>query len=300
MNEKEESKASVISVLNMKGGVGKTTLTCNLAIELARKGYSVLVVDIDPQFNSTQTLIKYFTGNLELYSEISDNDFTIKNIFYNFGTPSVISQKNTVPISGQNEKIPNIFSLTKDGLSLDLIAGDLHLIVDINASSRDKFGAFFNTNDLRKQYNYILIDCPPTWGELTSVALSTSDYYLIPTTLDDFSTIGISILKDQLMTKIQALTPNTLHCLGVAYTFLTPTTAQDGIARRQKPIKQDVEKFFSEMSQDLKTDVEPFKTIFYRDNSFVGTSAIYKSNEKKPEFALKAIEFTEEVIDRTN
>lgn len=295
-------KANVISILNMKGGVGKTTLTCNLAVELARKNHSVLVVDIDPQFNSTQTLIKYFTSNLALYNQISDNDFTIKSIFDGSQKTTVVSQRESPKIDGQNKDIPSIFTLSKEKTSVDLIAGDLRLIVDINSSSGDKFKAFFNRNKLRKNYEYILIDCPPTWGELTSVALSTSNYYLIPTTLDDFSSIGISILRDQLSSKVDSLEPHALNCLGVAYTFLNKTTAQDGIAMRQRPVKKTVEKFFKDMSQDLHTPVSPFKTLFYRDNRFVASSAIYRDKNnlhKNSEYAVKAAEFADEVIQRT-
>jgi len=295
-------KANLISILNMKAGDGKTTLTCNLAVELARKNHSVLVVDIDPQFNSTQTLIKYFTGNLALYNQISDNGFTIKSIFDSSRPTTVVSQPKSQKIDGQNKEIPSIFTLRKEETSVDLIAGDLRLIVDINAASRDRFQGFFNRKHLRSSYEYILIDCPPTWGELTSVALSTSNYYLIPTTLDDFSSIGISILRDQLSNKVDALEPNTLNCLGVAYTFLNKTTAQDGIARSQKHVKKTVEIFFNNMSKDLHTPVNPFETLFYRDNRFVASSAIYRDEKnlaKNPQYAEKAAEFADEVIQRT-
>lgn len=320
--------ADTISILNMKGGVGKTTVTCNLAVELALKGKKVLVIDVDPQFNSTQTLIKFFTGNLNLYNSIRENDFTITHIFRQHNSHSIVKPSSKKVFPTQNPEVPCIFTLTttipnssildKDTLgtaqstniSIDLIPGDLHLIVDINSQSSDNFKAFFNRNNIRNNYDYILIDCPPTWGQLTSVSLGTSNYYLIPTTLDDFSTIGISILKEQLQNKVDALGANeaSLKCLGVIYTFLNPTSAQGGIANKQKPLKKLVEKLFDEMEKELHTNVSAFDTLIYRDNSLAGESAIYRAlpdqsstkKNKKIDFTTRASEFADEVIDRTS
>lgn len=73
-------KARTISILNMKGGVGKTTISTNLAIELFRKGFKVLLIDIDPQFNSTQSLFKYFS-KISTYFKLRDEGRTITSIF---------------------------------------------------------------------------------------------------------------------------------------------------------------------------------------------------------------------------
>ena len=62
-----------IACINMKGGVGKTTLCVNLAISLVKKGKNVLVVDTDPQFNCSQALIKTYKGNLNSYFDRKDN-----------------------------------------------------------------------------------------------------------------------------------------------------------------------------------------------------------------------------------
>lgn len=317
--------ADTISVLNMKGGVGKTTITCNLAVELALKGKKILVIDVDPQFNSTQTLIKFFTGNLNLYNSIQDKGCTITHIFQQNRIQSIVKdQSHTVnPIPGQNPDIPCVFTLStkipdvlsqdevslKD-ISIDLIPGDLHLIVDINAQATDNFKAFLNKNHIIDNYDYILIDCPPTWGQLTSVSLGTSNYYLIPTTLDDFSSIGISILEEQLQNKVAAMSTdkNRLNCLGVVYTFLNNTTAQEGIANRQKPIKLLVESLYDKMEKELDTDVSAFNTVIYRDNSLVGQSAIYRAlpdqaprkKQKKAELTTRASELADEVISRTS
>ena len=84
--DKEDKKIElhsnpIISVLNMKGGVGKTTITCNLAIEFANMGYKVLVVDVDPQFNSTQALTRFFYNSLDQYFEWQKQRKTLKYIF---------------------------------------------------------------------------------------------------------------------------------------------------------------------------------------------------------------------------
>ena len=65
----------------MKGGVGKTTLSCNIAIELADRGKRVLVIDSDPQFNTTQTLFKFYTNSVDKYNELREEELTIKSIF---------------------------------------------------------------------------------------------------------------------------------------------------------------------------------------------------------------------------
>lgn len=287
-------QTKVISILNMKGGVGKTTLTCNIAVELASKGNKVLVIDSDPQFNTTQTLFKYYTGNVDLYNTLRNNNQTIRTIFTEKSSSGIT--RNNSPIT--NDIIHN-FPDTPEKHGLDIIPGDLRLIVDINSLAADRLKAFFNTRKLRGEYDYILIDCPPTWGELTSISLGVSDYYLIPTKLDDFSTIGITILSEQLTEKIAAGNRNSLLCLGVVYMMLNPTRALSGIGRANVEFKESIEDFYTEMSENVKSQVKAFQTVIYHKQPIATKSIIYKEHsEKYPELETRIEDLVSEIISR--
>lgn len=288
--------ASVISILNMKGGVGKTTLTSNLAVQLSEKGYKVLLIDLDPQFNATQSIFKYAYGNMEEY-------FRLKNELYTISL--VLAEKSSglaqMSAQGKNE-LDVIHKITE---TLHIIPGDLSLVVDTNSTSATRLKGFFNKYKIRNDYNFIIIDCPPTWGTITSIALELSNYYIIPTKLDEFSTIGITILATKLEEFIEAReTP--LYCLGVAYMMVLNSNSKIGIRKDQLVFKQEIENFFvnpfasyESMECRVKSKVIPFDTVIRSYIPISHKSSIYKNHlDKYPKLFISINNIISEIESR--
>lgn len=156
----------VIAVSNQKGGVGKTTLTVNLARILAGRGYKVLVADIDPQGNATKSL------GVQLSDECN-----VLNMF------KEASEEVLVPV----ELSKNLFVLGADRFLAEVGTRPFELVFEF----RERIEA------LKGNYDFVLLDCLPSFGNLQTGAHMSSDYLLIPTTLDDFSVTGI---EEQLKT----------------------------------------------------------------------------------------------------
>lgn len=183
----------VVSVINYKGGVGKTTITANLASELVRRNKRVLVIDLDPQTNLTFSYMK-----VEEWKSTYEKDKTIKYWF-----DSIID--GTKPIPSFKELI-----VTKNGV--DLICSHLGLIdVDIElaaglsaATDRQHRKNFIKTysyikkelTKIGQEYDIVLFDCPPNFSIVTKNALIASDYYIVPAKMDYLSTLGINQLKN--------------------------------------------------------------------------------------------------------
>lgn len=297
--------ATIISILNMKGGVGKTTITTNISVELFNRNERVLVIDVDPQFNSTQTLMKFFEKNLDNYFNLRDQGKTLARVFQSTNQSRGIGNSQLATIKTPAASIihtlsPNNKGNDKGGV-LDIIPGDMGLIVDINDTASDKFKSFIKKNNLKDNYDYILIDCPPTWGQLTSVALSTSDYYLIPTKLDEFSTIGITLLAELLSDKVNSVN-KPLKNLGVVYMFLKKNKAKDGIARDQKKFRTDIENYFTDTMEELvDSKVKPFDTLFYNYEYLITKSALYFDEAietRHPKHKKKIHDLVDEIQNR--
>ncbi|MDO5389415.1 MAG: AAA family ATPase, partial [Clostridia bacterium] len=150
----------VISVINMKGGVGKTTLCIGVADFLSEIGKRILLIDADPQFNATQAMLSYYKKDdpedEENYytREVLSNQKTIYRLFIR---PLDMSSTYNTPEA--SDVIVNL----KD--NLDILCGDLNLVL-VNQSNDSRFAKrirnFIDDNNLRQSYDYILIDCPPT------------------------------------------------------------------------------------------------------------------------------------------
>lgn len=191
----------IISVINYKGGVGKTTLTANIAGELAYRGYDVLMIDLDPQASLTFS----FIDPEQWRSDVSPSK-TIKNWF---STKKKVRTKNfnslIITPEAVNDALDGRGKLDLVSSHLELINVDMELAADLGGSNVAQF-AEKNVAVLHRLkegldqipnevYDYIIIDCPPNFNIVTKCAIVASDYVLIPAKPDYLSTMGIDYLK---------------------------------------------------------------------------------------------------------
>jgi len=180
----------VASLVNMKGGVGKSTVCFNLALYAAqKKNFRVLVIDLDPQSNVSQ----YLLGESGYYDYITKGGGTVGEVFEQF-TPPTRGVHAPKPIN-PDEIILHVKDW-KDGGHLDLIPSRLELAWTLkNPTGKDHLLAQFLAQLPNKyKYNLILIDCPPTESILTWAAYRASGKIIVPIKPEFLATVGLPLL----------------------------------------------------------------------------------------------------------
>ena len=174
--------AKVVAVANQKGGVGKTTTTINLGASLAILERKVLIVDVDPQANATSG-VGIPPEELEgsIYNVLV-NGLDVNEVVYETETPNL----HIVPSS------------------IQLVGAEVELI---NRFRREDVLRNTVVEPLRKQYDYILIDCLPSLGLLTVNALTAADSVIVPVQCEYFALEGLSKLQNTIQLVQQQLNP---------------------------------------------------------------------------------------------
>ncbi len=213
----------IISLVNQKGGVGKTTTSINLAASLGYLGKRVLLVDLDPQGNTT-TGVGINKGDIDksiynvLIGETPINDVIIKTKFKNLHV------------------IPATINLA--GVDIELIEKSRYQ-TGFSRSEQLKN----NIIKIKDYYDFILIDCPPSLGILTTNALTASDSVIIPVQCEFFALEGIMQLLNSIMLAQRNLNPN-LDIEGVLLTML------DSRTNLGLEVVEDIRSYFKERVYD--------------------------------------------------
>ena len=188
----------IVSLINLKGGVGKTTTTVALAEFLSlEKNKKVLVIDLDPQTNATVMLI-----NQDKWKQANENGRTIHQMFLDKlnNTSEFDIEKSIIKgVSSIGDGIPGLHLLPS---SIDLldVQDRIPMINQLNSFAESPITVLANylTQQIIDKYDYILIDCPPNLGAITLNGIFLSDYYLIPVVADILSTYGIPQITDRI------------------------------------------------------------------------------------------------------
>lgn len=208
-----------VSFINMKGGVGKTTLSTNVAHCLAtRENSKVLVVDIDPQFNATQC---FFSGD-KYIEYLKNKGRTILDLFQE-DVANISTVDGVTGIKSFNYSDIKPIQILEN---LFMLPGNLNLYqIEISAGSGKENRLKKYLDEINKIYHfdYVIIDTPPTPSIWMISALLASDYYIIPVKPDPLSYTGIELLQNIIYQKKRDLDLN-IKCMGIVLTIVEEGT----------------------------------------------------------------------------
>lgn len=240
--------AQIISIVNQKGGVGKTTTALNLAAALAGLGKYILLVDIDPQANATSGLGVNWRELKQGVYEALTGGHSFKSVIM----PEVRVNYHLAPAT------------------IDLAGANVELVSAINRESKLRQALL----EVRHDYDYILIDCPPSLGLLTINGLTAADQVLIPVQAEYYALEGLG----QLLSTIDLIRANLRPDLSILGAVLT---MYDNRNKLSNEILQELYKFFpqkifrSVIPRTVKLAEAPSfgKTIFEYDPGGKGANA---------------------------
>ncbi len=213
MNEKRQVKSlgKIISIANQKGGVGKTTTSVNLGACLAYIGKKVLLIDIDPQGNATSGS-GIDKGDVQqcVYDVLVD-DVDIKTVIKQTAVERLFAVPSTIQLAG----------------------AEVELVPTISREVRLKRAV----DQVKDEYDYILIDCPPSLGLLTLNSLTASDSVIIPVQCEYYALEGLS----QLLNTVRLVQKHLNNELMIEGVLLTMLDARTNLGLQ---VIQEVKKYF--------------------------------------------------------
>ena len=203
----------VIALANQKGGVGKTTTSVNLGACLADAGKKVLLIDLDPQGNATSGLGIDKKDIDESVYDVLINDVDLKKVILHSSHQGLDIVPTTIALSGAEDELTN------------LMARETRL--------KDAFG------DVKDEYDYILIDCPPSLGLLTINAFTACDSILIPVQSEYYALEGLS----QLLNTIKLVRKHFNSALKIEGVLLTMYDKRTNLGQQ---VNAEVKKYFGD------------------------------------------------------
>ncbi|WP_339060757.1 AAA family ATPase [Tepidibacillus marianensis] len=203
----------IIAITNQKGGVGKTTTSVNLSASLAKLGKKVLLVDIDPQGNSTSGIGVNKADVEYCIYDVLINDISPKEAVY----PTKIDGLDLIPAT------------------IQLAGAEIELVPTISREVRLK-RALHIVSD---QYDYVIIDCPPSLGILTVNSLTAADSVIIPIQCEYYALEGLS----QLLNTIRLVQKHLNTDLSIEGVLLTMFDARTNLAIQ---VVEEVKKYFQD------------------------------------------------------